>query len=95
MGAGWTNGVVAHPAELVKVRLQNQLERNKIDRKYSGPWPIAREVYHHYGVKGLYRGYTATLLFRSQFAVLFSGFEVRLRFGRYMVINMVINTNKY
>ncbi|TIB29972.1 hypothetical protein E3P86_03582, partial [Wallemia ichthyophaga] len=79
MGAGWTNGVVAHPAELVKVRLQNQLERNKIDRKYSGPWPIAREVYHHYGVKGLYRGYTATLLFRSQFAVLFSGFELCMR----------------
>lgn len=94
MGAGWTkwvylplyyfpyisiSGVVAHPAELVKVRLQNQMERNKSERKYSGPWPIAKEVYQQHGIRGLYRGYAATLLFRSNMAVLFSSFEVSAR----------------
>ncbi|TIC22827.1 RNA-binding domain-containing protein [Wallemia mellicola] len=79
MGAGWTNGVVAHPAELVKVRLQNQMERNKSERKYSGPWPIAKEVYQQHGIRGLYRGYAATLLFRSNMAVLFSSFELSVK----------------
>ncbi|TIA89025.1 hypothetical protein E3P99_02267 [Wallemia hederae] len=90
-----SSGVVAHPAELVKVRLQNQLERNKSDRKYSGPWPIAKEVYQKFGISGLYRGYPATLLFRSSFAVLFTGFELCMRqFNKYNV-NVSLGTASF
>ncbi|EIM20446.1 mitochondrial carrier [Wallemia mellicola CBS 633.66] len=95
MGAGWTNGVVAHPAELVKVRLQNQMERNKSERKYSGPWPIAKEVYQQHGIRGLYRGYAATLLFRSNMAVLFSSFELCMRGFKKYEVNVSVGTASF
>ena len=77
------SAIVAHPAELLKVRLQLQLEKDRGSRLYSGPLAVAKDIHHKFGFRGLYRAYYATLLFRTNMAVMFSTFEVNKNFIRF------------
>ena len=61
---------------MLKVRLQLQLEKDRGSRLYSGPLAVAKDIHHKFGFRGLYRAYYATLLFRTNMAVMFSTFEV-------------------
>lgn len=62
--AGWTVSFIAAPIEHVKARLQVQYGRSK----YAGPTDCFREIYQDHGISGLYRGLSATIIFRSFFA---------------------------
>jgi solute carrier family 25 carnitine/acylcarnitine transporter 20/29 len=67
MMAGATVSFIAAPVEHVKARLQIQYAANKADRLYSGPIDCTRKIMRHHGIKGLYHGLGATLIFRSFF----------------------------
>ena len=68
---------------MLKVRLQLQLEKDRGSRLYSGPLAVAKDIHHKFGFRGLYRAYYATLLFRTNMAVMFSTFEVNKNFIRF------------
>lgn len=65
--AGATVSFVAAPVEHIKARLQIQYSNKKSERLYKGPIDCARKIYKHHGVRGIYHGLSATLLFRSFF----------------------------
>lgn len=65
--AGSTVSFVAAPVEHVKARLQIQYAAHKSERLYSGPIDCVRKIWSAHGLRGLYHGLTATLLFRSFF----------------------------
>ncbi|KAF2740261.1 mitochondrial carnitine/acylcarnitine carrier protein [Polyplosphaeria fusca] len=65
--AGWTVSFVAAPVEHIKARLQVQYQADKSKRLYSGPIDCLRKTYHGHGVRGVFHGLTATLVFRSFF----------------------------
>ncbi|KOS21453.1 Mitochondrial substrate carrier family protein L [Escovopsis weberi] len=67
MLAGFTVSFVAAPVEHVKARLQTQYAARKADRLYSGPLDCARRIHAAHGVRGVYHGLAATLLFRGFF----------------------------
>lgn len=73
--AGSTVSFVAAPVEHIKARLQIQYAAQKADRLYSGPLDCVRKIYTHHGVKGVYHGLGATLLFRSFFFVWWSSYN--------------------
>lgn len=86
LGAGWTNSLVMTPIELIKARLQMQLHRTTIHipgqthaeavkREFTGPIDCARQTIRHSGVRGLWHSLPATLIFRSNFAVMFGGYD--------------------
>ncbi|RDL39226.1 Mitochondrial carrier [Venustampulla echinocandica] len=65
--AGATVSFVAAPVEHIKARLQIQYSNKKSERLYKGPVDCARKIYKHHGIRGIYHGLSATLLFRSFF----------------------------
>jgi solute carrier family 25 (mitochondrial carnitine/acylcarnitine transporter), member 20/29 len=65
--AGATVSFIAAPVEHVKARLQIQYAANKSERLYSGPIDCTRKIFRNHGLKGLYHGLGATLIFRSFF----------------------------
>lgn len=65
--AGATVSFIAAPIEHVKARLQIQYAARKSDRLYSGPVDCVRKIWGAHGIRGVYHGLTATLLFRSFF----------------------------
>jgi len=79
--AGATVSFVAAPVEHIKARLQVQYAAKKADRLYSGPIDCIRKVYKHHGVRGIYRGLSATLLFRSFFFFWWGSYDI---FSRWM-----------
>lgn len=74
--AGSTVSFIAAPVEHVKARLQIQYSANKADRLYSGPVDCLRKIYTHHGIRGVYTGLTATLLFRGFFFFWWSSYDV-------------------
>lgn len=68
--AGSTVSFIAAPVEHVKARLQIQYAAQKADRLYAGPIDCIRKIYTHHGIRGLYHGLSATLLFRTFFFLL-------------------------
>lgn len=84
--AGWTNSFVTTPVELIKAKLQMQTQRVEIHipgrghtvagREYSGPWDCIKQITAKNGIRGLWHSLPATLLFRSNFAFMFGGYEV-------------------
>ncbi|KXJ91090.1 mitochondrial carrier domain-containing protein [Microdochium bolleyi] len=87
--AGSTVSFIAAPVEHVKARLQIQYSANKADRLYSGPVDCLRKIYTHHGVRGVYTGLTATLLFRSFFFFWWSSYDV---LSRYLSRNTSLST---
>lgn len=65
--AGSTVCVIATPVEHIKARLQVQYAANKADRLYHGPIDCLKKIYSSHGIRGLYHGFPATLVFRSFF----------------------------
>ena len=79
--AGATVSFVAAPVEHIKARLQIQYAAHKADRLYHGPIDCLRKIYRHHGIKGIYHGLSATLLFRTFFFFWWGSYNV---FSRYM-----------
>ncbi|GAW21517.1 hypothetical protein ANO14919_110390 [Xylariales sp. No.14919] len=65
--AGSTVSFIAAPVEHIKARLQIQYSANKAERLYWGPLDCVRKIYGAHGVRGVYKGLAATLIFRSFF----------------------------
>jgi solute carrier family 25 (mitochondrial carnitine/acylcarnitine transporter), member 20/29 len=74
--AGWTVSFVAAPVEHIKARLQIQYGARKADRRYSGPLDVLRRVYDAHGVRGVYHGLGATLLFRTFFLFWWGSYDL-------------------
>jgi len=79
LGAGLTSAVIATPMEMLKVRLQLQLERSSSDRQFKNPIDCARQVLRTQGVTGLWTGFTGSLVLRSNFFWMFLSFEGLMR----------------
>ncbi|RDA85812.1 hypothetical protein CP532_5758 [Ophiocordyceps camponoti-leonardi (nom. inval.)] len=77
--AGATVSFVAAPVEQIKARLQVQYAAEKGRRFYSGPLDCARRIYAHHGVRGLFHGLSATVIFRCFFFVWWSSYDVLIR----------------
>ena len=77
-GCGITVSFVASPVEIIKAKLQIQYDAKS--KLYTGPIDCARQLIKEDGVvKGLYRGLSGTLLFRSFFWVLWGSYEIYSR----------------
>ncbi|EXJ83152.1 hypothetical protein A1O1_06771 [Capronia coronata CBS 617.96] len=74
--AGSTVSFIAAPVEHVKARLQIQYAAHKKDRLYSGPVNCTKKILKTHGVRGLYHGLCATLIFRSFFFFWWSSYDV-------------------
>ncbi|KAF2429247.1 mitochondrial carrier protein [Tothia fuscella] len=74
--AGWTVSFIAAPVEHIKARLQVQYAADKSKRLYSGPIDCTRKIFKAHGIKGLYHGLSATLLFRTFFFFWWSTYDI-------------------
>lgn len=74
--AGATVSFIAAPVEHVKARLQIQYAANKADRLYRGPIDCTKKILRHHGIRGLYHGLFATLIFRSFFFFWWGTYDV-------------------
>jgi len=72
--AGFTCSFVVTPIEQVKARLQVQYF-DKESQRYKGPIDCLRSLVRNNGLRGLYFGYTGTLIFRSFISVYFTSYE--------------------
>ncbi|KXX75668.1 Mitochondrial substrate carrier family protein L [Madurella mycetomatis] len=79
--AGATVSFVAAPVEHVKARLQIQYAARKSERLYSGPLDCLAKLWRHHGIRGVYHGLQATLLFRSFFFFWWGSYDL---FSRWM-----------
>lgn len=77
--AGGTVSFIAAPVEHVKARLQIQYQTQKTDRLYSGPIDCTRKIFRAHGVRGLYHGLWATMIFRSFFFFWWGSYDVLSR----------------
>lgn len=80
--AGATVSVVAAPVEHIKARLQTQYAARRSERLYRGPVDCVRKVWRHHGLRGIYRGFQATLLFRSFFFFWWGSYDLFSRWLR-------------
>ncbi|KAI0134527.1 mitochondrial carrier domain-containing protein [Xylariales sp. AK1849] len=80
--AGFTVSFIAAPVEHIKARLQIQYSAKKTERLYSGPIDCVRKIYGSHGIRGLYKGLSATLLFRSFFFFWWGSYDVFTRLLR-------------
>lgn len=87
--AGCTVCVVATPVEHLKARLQVQYAANKSERLYKGPVDCLKKIYTAHGVRGLYHGFPATLVFRSFFFFWWSSYDL---FSRYLQKHSSLST---
>ena len=76
IGAGSTVSFIAAPVEHIKARLQTQYAAKKADRLYSGPIDCLRKIYGSHGVRGIYHGLSATLIFRGFFFFWWGSYDV-------------------
>jgi solute carrier family 25 (mitochondrial carnitine/acylcarnitine transporter), member 20/29 len=80
--AGCTVSFIAAPVEHVKARLQTQYAAKKGDRLYSGPVDCVSKIWRHHGIRGVYHGLSATLLFRAFFFFWWGSYDMMSRFMR-------------
>ena len=78
--AGSTVSMIAAPVEHLKARLQTQYAPRKADRLYTGPIDALHKIYNTHGVRGVYHGLSATLIFRSFFFFWWSTYDIFTRF---------------
>ncbi|KAI0932066.1 hypothetical protein AcW1_000707 [Taiwanofungus camphoratus] len=91
--AGWTSAFLATPMELLKVKLQMQLQKSAADRQFRGPIDCARQIVRSQGVLGLWTGFTGSLAFRSNFLWMFLSFEALMRgFSKFKGTSYEIST---
>ncbi|KAF2024617.1 mitochondrial carnitine/acylcarnitine carrier protein [Setomelanomma holmii] len=77
--AGWTVSFIAAPVEHIKARLQIQYQADKGKRLYSGPIDCLTKIYRGHGVRGVYHGLSATLLFRTFFCFWWGTYDLFTR----------------
>lgn len=77
--AGATVSFIAAPVEHVKARLQIQYSADKAKRLYSGPIDCSRRILQQHGLRGLYHGLGATLIFRGFFFFWWGSYDVFTR----------------
>ncbi|KAF7347897.1 Mitochondrial substrate carrier family protein L [Mycena venus] len=77
--AGLTSAPLATPIELLKVRLQLQIQKSVSDRQFRGPIDCAQHLMRSQGVLGLWTGFSGGLLFRANFFYMFLAFEACMR----------------
>ncbi|KAK7064291.1 mitochondrial substrate carrier family protein L [Favolaschia claudopus] len=77
--AGLTSAPLATPIELLKVRLQLQMQKAVSDRQFKGPIDCAQQLVRSEGVLGLWTGFTGGLLYRANFFYMFLAFEACMR----------------
>lgn len=77
--AGATVSFIAAPVEHIKARLQIQYSANKADRLYKGPIDCASKIFKYHGVRGIYHGLFATLIFRSFFFFWWGSYDIFTR----------------
>ncbi|KAJ4376247.1 hypothetical protein N0V83_001530 [Neocucurbitaria cava] len=77
--AGWTVSFIAAPVEHIKARLQVQYAADKSKRLYSGPIDCLQKIYRGHGVRGVYHGLSATLLFRTFFCFWWGTYDLFTR----------------
>jgi solute carrier family 25 (mitochondrial carnitine/acylcarnitine transporter), member 20/29 len=87
--AGSTVCVIATPVEHIKARLQVQYAANKADRLYHGPIDCLKKIYSAHGIRGLYHGFPATLVFRSFFFFWWGSYDL---FSRFLHKNSSLST---
>ncbi|KAL8823756.1 MAG: hypothetical protein Q9191_005575, partial [Dirinaria sp. TL-2023a] len=78
--AGSTVSFIAAPVEHIKARLQIQYAVDRSKRLYSGPIDCCRKIYRIHGIRGIYHGLCATLLFRSFFFFWWGSYDIISRF---------------
>ncbi|TID18423.1 mitochondrial carnitine/acylcarnitine carrier protein [Venturia nashicola] len=79
MLAGFTVSFIAAPIEHVKARLQVQYATDKSKRLYSGPIDCTKKIFNAHGIRGLYHGLSATMLFRGFFFFWWSTYDIFTR----------------
>ncbi|KAI1332936.1 carrier protein YMC2 [Xylariaceae sp. FL0255] len=77
--AGSTVSFIAAPVEHIKARLQIQYAARKSERLYTGPLDCIRKIYSVHGIPGVWRGLTATLIFRSFFFFWWGSYDILSR----------------
>ncbi|KZT44551.1 mitochondrial carrier [Sistotremastrum suecicum HHB10207 ss-3] len=77
--AGWTSALLSNPIEILKVKLQLQMERSVDQRQFKGPIDCAKQVIRVHGLRGLWQGLGGSLLFRSGFFFMFLSIEGLMR----------------
>ncbi|KAI1756323.1 carrier protein YMC2 [Xylaria castorea] len=80
--AGLTVSFIAAPVEHIKARLQIQYSATKAQRLYSGPLDCVRKIYAAHGLRGVYKGIAATLLFRTFFFCWWGSYDIISRLLR-------------
>lgn len=78
--AGATVSFIAAPVEHVKARLQVQYAADKSKRLYSGPIDCIKKIARAHGIRGIYHGLSATLLFRSFFFFWWGSYDIFTRY---------------
>ncbi|KAJ4305652.1 hypothetical protein N0V90_001183 [Kalmusia sp. IMI 367209] len=73
--AGWTVSFIAGPVEHIKARLQVQYAADKSKRLYSGPIDCLKKTFKNHGVRGVWHGLSATLLFRTFFCFWWGSYD--------------------
>jgi hypothetical protein len=68
--------VLVYTNETCPVKLQLQLQRSVKDREFKGPVHCVRRIVETNGITGLWTGFGGSILFRSNFAWMFAGYEV-------------------
>ncbi|KAH3660095.1 hypothetical protein OGAPHI_007300 [Ogataea philodendri] len=74
LGAGITVSFVAAPIEQLKARLQVQYDAKS--KVYTGPIDCLVKLVKHDGLRTIYKGLIPTMIFRSNFVVLWAAYEV-------------------
>ncbi|KAI5840552.1 mitochondrial carrier domain-containing protein [Morchella snyderi] len=89
--AGWTVSLIAAPVEHVKARLQVQYNArgNREGVKYRGPIDCIKKLYGSHGLRGLYHGLSATLIFRTFFFFWWGSYDL---FSRYLSTHTTLST---
>ncbi|KAI9789427.1 MAG: hypothetical protein M1833_002421 [Piccolia ochrophora] len=87
--AGWTVSFIAAPVEHVKARLQVQYAADKAKRVYSGPIDCTKKILNRHGIRGLYHGLSATMLFRTFFFFWWGSYDI---FTRALTNNTTLST---
>ncbi|GAB7347528.1 hypothetical protein MBLNU459_g4426t1 [Dothideomycetes sp. NU459] len=77
--AGATVSFIAAPVEHIKARLQVQYSADKTKRLYSGPIDCSQKIYKQHGMRGLYHGLGATLIFRTFFFFWWGSYDLFTR----------------
>ncbi|KAF9454417.1 carnitine/acyl carnitine carrier [Macrolepiota fuliginosa MF-IS2] len=72
-GSGIVSSIITTPIELIKIRQQSSLTPTTANS-------VAWEIYRHYGIRGLYRGVTATALRDCGYGAYFFAYEATRRF---------------